>query len=615
MTPAEDVKQKLDLIDVIGEYVRLQPAGGQSLRGLCPFHGEKTPSFYAHRDKQFWHCFGCGEGGDVFTFYEKIESVDFRDALKELARRAGVPLPEYDPKVDSERAAILAVLEDAARFYEAALKHETIGARGRAYLAKRKLKAETVAEFRLGYAPASWDALVKALFAKGHAAERIAAAGLAIPSDRNRSHYDRFRDRVMIPLMDHRGVVVGFTGRILPDSPEADKAGKYVNTPETPVYRKREIVFGLPQAKSHIRAANFAVLVEGNLDVISSHQAGIKNVVAISGTALTGAQLKQLFGSRGEDGGHFRIGLAFDNDEAGRKTMKSNLPAVHEALRAAWGNHVQVFGYLIPDGYKDPDDLIQKDPERWKALLREAKDWAEISFSLAMKDHAPRDPYAAGRAIARFKPVLSILREQDAVVFDFWIHRLGQALGVTDEAVRKEIGQQPSVPAGRTLTIPQNAAAPKIETREERLAKRLVCLMLEEPSLFAAHAAALDDRFPEGPLRKLAEKMAAYYTESGKGPILKDAFFAWYSEARQADPVLPALEPILLLKDRDMAEWTPEQLEEEAAVCARELERAAVKKAEKELVGSLAEAERRGDRATATQIAKRLETLAKRLHN
>lgn len=614
MTAAEEVKQKLDLVEVIGEYVRLQPAGGQSLRGLCPFHGEKTPSFYAHRDKQFWHCFGCGEGGDVYTFYEKIEGVDFRDALKDLAQRAGVPLPEYDPKVDSERAAILAVLEDAARYYEAALKHETVGIRGRAYLAKRKLNAETIAEFRLGYAPASWDALVKGLTGKGHTPEKIVAAGLAIPSDRNRSHYDRFRDRVMVPLMDHRGVVVGFTGRILPDSPEADKAGKYINTPETPVYKKREVVFGLPQAKSHIRAANFAVLVEGNLDVISSHQVGVRNVVAISGTALTGGQLKQLFGSRGEDGGHFKIGLAFDNDEAGRKTMKSNLPMVHEALRAAWGNHVQVFGYLLPDGYKDPDDLIQKDPELWKALLRESKDWVEISFSLAMKDHAPRDSYSAGKVIAKFKPVLSILREQDAVIFDFWIHRLGQSLGVTDEAIRKEVGQ-PSNLERKSLIVPQNAAVPRIESREERLAERLVCLMIEEPTLFEAQAAALDERFPEGPLRRLAEKMKSYYSEAGKDPILKDAFFAWYSNARQADPALPALEPILLLKDRDMADWTPEQLEEEAAVCARELERAAVKKTEKELVGSLAEAERRGDRATATQIAKRLETLAKRLHN
>ncbi|HTK60330.1 MAG TPA: CHC2 zinc finger domain-containing protein, partial [Candidatus Baltobacteraceae bacterium] len=144
MTTAEEIKQKLDLIEVVGEYVRLQPAGGQSLKGLCPFPGEKTPSFYAHRDKQFWHCFGCSEGGDVFTFYQKMENVDFRDALKELARRAGVALPEFDPKADSERAAVLAVLEDAARYFEAALKHQA-GTRAQAYLAKRGVKPETIA--------------------------------------------------------------------------------------------------------------------------------------------------------------------------------------------------------------------------------------------------------------------------------------------------------------------------------------------------------------------------------------------------------------------------------------------------------------------------------------
>jgi hypothetical protein len=294
--------------------------------------------------------------------------------------------------------------------------------------------------------------------------------------------------------------------------------------------------------------------------------------------------------------------------------MKSNLPAVHEALRAAWGNHVQVFGYLLPDGYKDPDDLIQKDPALWKALLREAKDWAEISFTLAMKEYSPRDSYSAGKVIARFKPVLSILHEQDPVIFDFWIHRLGQSMGVTDEAIRKEFGQASKLDR-KSLVIQQNVAAPRIESREDKLAERLLCLMIEEPAIFEALVSALDDRFPEGPLRTLAEKLMAYYTGVGKTHILKDAFFAWYTNSRRADPALPALEPILLLKDRDMAAWTPEQLAEEASVCASELEKSAAKKTEKELVGALAEAEQRADRATATQIAKRLEALAKRSHN
>ncbi|HJV32741.1 MAG TPA: DNA primase [Patescibacteria group bacterium] len=587
MTTAEEIKQKLDLIDVVGEYVRLTPAGGQSMRGLCPFHGEKTPSFYAHRDKQFWHCFGCSEGGDVFTFYQKMENVDFRDALKELARRAGVQLPEFDPKADSERAAALSVLEDASRYYEAALKHAA-GTRAQAYLAKRGVKPETVAEFRIGYAPATWDSAVKALQGKGHSIDSIMAAGLAIPSDKNRSHYDRFRDRIMIPLRDEKGTVVGFTGRILPDSPEAEKSGKYVNTPETIVYKKRKLVYALDRAKNQIKKADFAVLVEGNMDAVSSHEAGVKNVVAVSGTAFSTDQIDILKRYC------TRIALAFDADIAGQN-------AAARALPHAWKNGLQVMVVTLPPGFKDPDEVIRKDPQLWVKAITGARDMIEYSIEQAIASVKPQDAYGKRKAIQSLKPVFDLL--EDPVLRDHWIHETAQKLLLTDDGLRealaaaKKPAPAPAVPA---------APAPKIESRDERLAARLFCLMLNEPELFSAHAQALDDRFPEGPMRNLAKFLKAQYTDSGKAPSL---------QALREAPGLPPIEPILLLKDRDMAEWTPEQLTEEAAVCARELEKAATKRTEKELVGALAEAEQRGDRATATQIAKRLEDVAKRSHN
>lgn len=589
MTPTEDIKRKLDLIEVVGEYVRLTPAGGQSLRGLCPFHGEKTPSFYAHRDKQFWHCFGCSEGGDVFTFYQKMENVDFRDALKELARRAGVPLPEFDPKADSERAAALAVLEDAARFYEAALKHPS-GARAQAYLAKRGLKPETIAEFRIGYAPATWDSAVKALAGKGHTAEQAMAAGLAIASDRNRSHYDRFRDRIMIPLRDEKGAVVGFTGRILPDSPEAEKSGKYVNTPETAVFKKRRMVYALDRAKEQIKRADFAVLVEGNMDAVSSHEAGVKNVVAVSGTAFSSDQIDILKRYCR------RIALAFDADVAGQN-------AAARALPHAWKNGLQVMVVTLPDGFKDPDELIRRDPELWKKAISEARDMIAYSIDRAIASVKPQDPYAKRRAIQSLKPVFDLL--EDPVLRDHWIHETAQKLLLSDDGLREALAEAKRAPAPPAAQ-PAAPAPAKPASREERLAARLVCLMLHEPELFSAHAAALDERFPEGPMRDLAKFLQARYSETGKAPSIQDL---------QEASGLPPIEPILLLKDRDMADWTPEQLSDEAAVCARELEKSAVKRTEKELVGALAEAEQRGDRATANQIAKRLEDVAKRSHN
>ncbi len=597
MTSTEEVKQKLDLIEVVGEYVRLSAAGGQSLRGLCPFHGEKTPSFYAHRDKQFWHCFGCGEGGDVFTFYQKMENVDFRDALKELARRAGVHLPDYDPQADSERAAVLAILEDATRFFEAALKHGPTGDRARAYLAKRGMKEETLAEFRIGYAPSSWDAMVKGLTGKGHAPDKIVAAGLAIPSDKNRSHYDRFRDRIMIPLRDEKGAVVGFTGRIMPDSPEAEKTGKYVNTPETIVYKKRRLVYALDRAKNQIKKADFAVLVEGNMDAISSHEAGVKNVVAVSGTAFSEEQIDVLKRYC------TRLALAFDADIAGQN-------AASRALPHAWKSGLQVMVVVLPPGFKDPDEVIRKDPELWRKAISEARDMIEFSVERALSSVDMRDPYGKRNALQSLKPIFALL--EDPVLRDHWIHTVAQRLALGNDAVRAAVTTLGAQAAKAATARPE---APKIDTREERLAKRLLALMLHDPQLFTAHAGALDDRFPAGPLGSLAKMLAAYYTDSAKAPVLQAPFFAWYANARQTDPTLPAIEPILLLKDRDMPEWTAEQLVEEAVVCARELEKTAVKKTEKELVGALAEAEQRGDRAASIQIAKRLEGINKRLHN
>jgi DNA primase len=597
MTASEEVKQKLDLIDVVGEYVRLSPAGGQSLRGLCPFHGEKTPSFYAHRDKQFWHCFGCGEGGDVYTFYQKIENVDFRDALKELARRAGVQLPEFDPHADSERAAVLAALEEATRFFEASLAQAQTGERARAYLAKRGVKSETIAEFRIGYAPATWDSMVKALGGKNHAMDKLVAAGLAIPSDKNRSHYDRFRDRIMIPLRDEKGTVVGFTGRIMPDSVEAEKTGKYVNTPETIVYKKRRLVYALDRAKNQIKKADFAVLVEGNMDAISSHEAGVKNVVAVSGTAFSEEQIDVLkrYCSR--------LALAFDADIAGQN-------AASRALPHAWKSGLQVMIVVLPAGFKDPDEVIRKDPELWRQAIAGARDMIEFSIERAISSVDLKDPYGKRRALESLKPIFGML--EDPVLRDHWIHAVAQRLALGDDAVRSSVISVAAPAAKQPQVKPQ---APKIDTRSERLATRFLALLLRDPAVFTAHVEALDDRFPEGELRNLAKLLASYYTENAKAPILQAPFFAWYANARQTDPSLPAIEPILLLTDRDMPEWTEEQLVEEAAVCARELEKTAVKKTEKELLGALAEAEQRGDRAASIQIAKRLEAIAKRLHN
>jgi DNA primase len=592
-TAAEEVKSKLDIVELVAEYVRLNPAGGVSMKGLCPFHTEKTPSFYVHGgDKQFWHCFGCSEGGDAFTFYQKIENVEFTDALKDLARRAGVELKSFDLKTDSERAKLIEVLEDAAAYYSAALKHD-VGARARAYLEKRGIKEETIAEFRLGYAPNSWDATVKALATKGHEPEKLAAAGLAIASDKGRGHYDRFRDRIMIPLRDEKGKVVGFTGRIMPDSPEADKTGKYVNTPETLVYRKRRLVYALDRAKNQIKNADFAVLVEGNMDAVSSHQAGIKNVVAVSGTAFSEEQIDLLkrYASR--------IALAFDADVAGQN-------AITRALPHAWKSGMQVLVVKLPEGYKDPDEVIAKDPELWRQAIAGAKDMVEYAVGKALEGFNPGDPFSKKKALAALKPIFRLL--EDPVLHDHWIHVLAERLTITDEAVRAALSA-PAKPQGAEGPAHE---APEIETREERLAKRLFSIILANPKEFKAISADLDEGwFPTGSLATLAKKLKAYYAESSQSALGQKGFFESYVRARDSDPALPPIEPIVLLKERDMAEWTEEQLREEASACLRELEKLHRKRAAKELLAALGAAEKRGDVPEANAIARRLEELMK----
>jgi DNA primase len=594
MTPVEEVKSRLDVVEVVAEYVRLTPAGGQSLRGLCPFHGEKTPSFFVHRDRQFWHCFGCNEGGDVISFYQKIESLDFPDALADLATRVGLELKPVDAQDRSERAAILESLEDATRYYQACLKHEGIGPRARRYLDGRGLTAETIADFRLGYAPDSWEGLTKALLKRGHKPEMLVAAGLVLASDKGRGHYDRFRDRIMIPFRDERGNVIGFTGRILPDSPDKDKSGKYVNSPETKVFHKRDFVFALDLAKKQIKAADFAVLVEGNMDAISSHQAGIKNVVAVSGTAFSEDQVRILKRHC------TRLALAFDADLAGQNAMT-------RAIGYAWSHDLEMRVVYLPPGFKDPDDVIRKDPTLWRQAIEGSKEIVAHAVEQALTGVRPEQLSSLVSAIKLLKPIFRTMGSNPAM-YDHWTHKVAERLHISDERVR-ELLRPDAVELKATGPVPK---APVIETREERLAERLLGLMLTDKATFDSALPRLNSEyFPEGSLRILAKKLKELYTGADASPFEPRAFFASYEAMRLSNSDLPAIEPLVMLKERDMAGWSDVQISDETTACLRELEKAARHRAAKELLAALGDAEKRGDAAQAASIAKKLEEMLK----
>jgi DNA primase len=374
----EEIRARLNIEDVVSEYVQLKSAG-RNFKGLSPFSGEKTPSFIVSPEKNIWHDFSSNKGGDVFSFVMEVEGIDFRGALELLAQRAGVDLSVYDSKGSQEHARqkrrLLEAHQLAAKYYQQSLLQNT---RALEYVFKKRgLSKEIVQTFQIGYAPDSGDALVQFLTKKGFTKNELAAGGLT-----NRFGGDLFRGRMMVPLMDGAGEVIGFTGRIIADDPGAPK---YLNTPETPLYNKGRHVFGLSQAKESIRKSDYAVIVEGNLDVVSSHQVGVKQVVATAGTAMTESHLRQLVRLSPN------VRLAFDGDAAG-------IAATERAIPIAQDVGIELSIINLPDDVKDPDELIQKDTALWQSAI----DTSENVIEWLLRQYKKREDMESAGGRKRF---------------------------------------------------------------------------------------------------------------------------------------------------------------------------------------------------------------------
>jgi len=360
----EEIKSKLSIVDVVSSYIKLERAGS-NFKARCPFHNEKTASFFISPSRETYHCFGCNRGGDMLSFVQEIEGIDFRGALGLLAERAGVRITASEPGVNREREKIFAVLEEATTFFSNHLtknreaRPNDAGGQAHEYLIKRGISDETIKNFRLGYAPAEWRTLSEFLQQKGFTPEHLLKAGLSIKSEKG--YYDRFRGRVMFPIADNSGKIVGFSGRILPGigQEDADKQAKYVNSPETEVFHKSRVLYGFDKAKQAIRKENAAVLVEGQMDLVLSYQSGVGNTVASSGTALTRDHLVLI--KRLAD----TLIIAFDADEAGLSASKKGVD-----LALSLGFDVRVAE--IPSGL-DPADMAMKDPAGWRKSVESAQ--------------------------------------------------------------------------------------------------------------------------------------------------------------------------------------------------------------------------------------------------
>ena len=448
MDAVEEVKSRLSIEDVISEYVQLKRAG-RNWRGLSPFSNERTPSFIVSPEKQIWHDFSSGKGGNVFSFVMEMEGLEFKGALELLARKAGVDLEQYRTSSgrrsgpDKER--LYSLLEAATRFYQVQFSRNKSALEY--VFKKRQFSKETALEWQLGYSPNNGSALLDFLKTKGFNEAEMQAAGVSARAYRG-GVQDMFRGRLMIPLQDPQGRVIGFTARLLDDDPDAPK---YINTPQTVLYDKSRHIYGLHLAKETIRKQKFVVITEGNLDVIASHQAGVRQVVATAGTALTEANLKALSRFTGD------IRLSFDADKAG-------LAATERAIPIASRVKVSLSIIDIPSG-KDPDELIKQDPEIWKKTIQKpqyALDWLMERYKKLLDITTAEGKRKYSDVLL---PVVRAL--DDAVERDHYLVAIADAIGVSRDALEQKT-------ASITATAHKASPLRRKKTDSEHIDKRFV---------------------------------------------------------------------------------------------------------------------------------------------
>ena len=433
MSAVDEVKARLDIVEVVGSYVTLQKAG-RYFKANCPFHTEKTPSFYVYPDRQSWHCFGaCATGGDVISFMQRKENLDFTGTLRVLAERAGIELRNDGPR-RQELKTLQDANEAASLYFHSLLQSSE---RAQAYIETRGLDSKTVSDFQIGYAPPGWENLRNYLTGRGYTEAQLVEAGLLVESDPDRGSgrpYDRFRDRLIIPIRDDRGRIAGFGGRELPGGDASQAGAKYVNTPQSPVFDKSSLLYGLDRAKEEIRRLGVAVIVEGYMDVIAAHQYGYKNVVASMGTALTEKQagLLQRFAER--------VVLAMDADEAGKA---ANLRAIQVVAAAERPTRVQgrprmldIRVLALPRG-KDPDELIRSEAGAWELAVEAAKPVVDHLIAVTTTGLDLSQPRDRSTLVTEVLP--AIAEVADPVLRAHYLQRLSRLARVSEEALRLEM--------------------------------------------------------------------------------------------------------------------------------------------------------------------------------
>ncbi|NCN25541.1 DNA primase [Candidatus Falkowbacteria bacterium CG10_big_fil_rev_8_21_14_0_10_37_14] len=565
MNPSDEIKSKLDIVEVIREYIQLKPAG-TNFQAVCPFHNEKSPSFVVSPEKQIWHCFGCNKGGDIFTFIMEKEGMTFVEALRLLAPKAGVVLQNsgFNGQNNSLKTRALDVLEAAARFYERLLAESSEAEDARNYLEKRGLTRAVIEEWQIGYSSLSWDDLLVFLKAQGFNEREIETAGLVSKGQGGNRYYNRFRGRIMFPICDGAGQIVAFTARQVPG--HEDKMGKYINSPSGICYDKSKVLFALDKAKQAIREAGFAVIVEGQMDAITSHQFGFVNTVASSGTALTEEQLAQL--NRFTD----TIILALDADSAGQAAAERAGQIMGEADRRfveredrfgrlksfidpqkKYKHNVKVA--LVPGG-KDPDEAIRQSVEKWQQALAEATSLAEFYFQRSLNGLDLSKLEDRKKVASRFLPLVARFDDLDK---DYWLRRLAGAIDTDSKYLYEALNKaKVGVPARRPTESSVTEIAKPLN-REELLSQNILALLLR----FSAYIKYIldyvsPDQLVGGQYQALYKVLIVYYNEEQnrvavalRNFVLDYNNFKLWLSARNLTEEAKTLDKLVILGERD----------------------------------------------------------------
>ena len=647
----EEIKNRLNIVEVIGGYVRLKKAG-VNYRGICPFHSEKKPSFFVSPVRQIWHCFGCGLGGDVFGFIKQIEGVEFGDALRILAQKAGIELKRQDPKLRTARQRLYEICELACLFFEAQLKSSKVGQEAKKYLLSRAIKEESIKKWRLGYSPEVWQGLSDFLVSKGYNREEIEKAGLAIKSEKSQGFYDRFRGRIIFPVFDLHSQVVGFGARVfkkvVPAGQSPDQGGsarsatslaggparscysvagggeeeiaKYINTPQTILYDKSQTLYGLDRAKIAIRKQAECVVTEGYTDVIMAHQAGFENTVAVSGTALTPFHLNIL--KRYTE----TLVLAFDMDIAGDSATKRGIDLAQER-----GFNIKIIKQFKTDSDadsiehprqgQDPADIIAENPANWQKAVKEAHSILDFYFDSALSSYNKKT-VEGKKAIAKILlPVIK--RIPNKIEQSFWIQKLSSILSVREDVILEELKKVKfeafpafgSLAEEKTASLSASCGFIKSEGRKKMLEEKIIALILKDPEVLdlinIQHLSLFSEKVKKflEDIKKFVLEQKTLKSENKDFKTIVSDFSANYKIAEEDEGLKNFLAALSL---RAEVEYD-EDAEEEMQLCLAALKSIEIKNKLKEISEEIKKAEEEKNSEKINNLMADFDNLSKQL--